>query len=149
MAKSSFVLYTRYMPLLDSLNDKELASLMRAVFRYASDGSEPKLRTKAERIAFAVIKEQLDYDLEKYERIVERNRENGKKHTSAKAENVQNDDGKTGNDGDMRRPSPQRTSFTRSASPSEIFGKEMFKSDGIFGFKSVYGTDMQRTYKGG
>ena len=149
MAKSSFVLYTRYMPLLDSLNDKELAGLMRAVFKYASDGSEPTFRTKAERIAFAVIKEQLDYDCEKYDRIVKRNRENGKKHTSVKCESTQGECDKTEKKESARSASPCRTSFERTYSPSEIFGKEPFKSDGIFTFKGVYGADDKRTFKGG
>lgn len=83
MGKNSFVLYTRYSSLLSDLDDKEVADITRAVFHYVSTGELPELKTRIERLVFSFIKDQLDFDGEKYEKVVKRNRENGKKHISA------------------------------------------------------------------
>ena len=79
MTQNSFILYTSYYKLLDHLTIKERGFLWTAVFEYMMKKEETKLPPKV-RVVFEMIKNQLEVDQEKYEKIIERNRKNGVKH---------------------------------------------------------------------
>ena len=78
MAKNSFILYTDYEEKLAPLSDKELGELIRNIFIYLRTGKVPKMK-RGLSFVFSFIKVELDKNNETYEKIVERNRENGKK----------------------------------------------------------------------
>lgn len=80
----SFVLYTNYYDILKDLPDEDTGALFKAILCYTKTGSEPKLKERI-KIAFAFIKNQLDLDKDKYNKKVERLRENGRKGGLAKA----------------------------------------------------------------
>jgi len=79
MTQNSFILYTSYYKLLDHLTIEERGFLWTAVFEYMMKKEETALPPKVS-VAFELIKNQLEVDQEKYEKIIERNRKNGVKH---------------------------------------------------------------------
>jgi len=80
MIQNSFILYTNYKPVIDLLTIKERGILLTAIFDYLvrKERDELPLRVK---IAFEFIKNQIDLDRQKYEKIVERNQANAIKHS--------------------------------------------------------------------
>ena len=86
--KKSFLLYSDYIEHLECLTDEECGILMKSVFRYVGSKDCPEL-SGAVKMAFSFIKQQLDRDSEKYDRIVERRREAGRKGGLKKAQNNQ------------------------------------------------------------
>ena len=76
--KNSFIIYHSYMEIFEDLTDEQLGKLFRAFFNYEINRIEPNF-TGEMKIAFKVIKKDLDINLEKYENICERNRLNGLK----------------------------------------------------------------------
>ncbi len=93
MGRNSFVLYNRYSQYIDMLSDTELAQVIRSVFSYVCTGQADLPKSRTAKAVYALIKEQIDFDNEKYKKTVERNQNNGKKHISVtelrkKAENT-------------------------------------------------------------
>lgn len=84
MAKKSFLIYIDSLDILDELSDEEAGRLFKAI-KSAQKGEdyEPDSIT---RIAFAPFKSQFARDLEKYETICERNKNNGLKGGRPKTE---------------------------------------------------------------
>lgn len=78
MAKNSFVVYHNYRDTLEDLTDEQVGKLFRAIFDYEIDGNEPSF-SGVLNVAFKFIKKDLDINLNKYENICKRNRENGQK----------------------------------------------------------------------
>lgn len=76
MAKNSFVLYHNYRETLEDLTDEQVGTLFRAIFDYEIERKEPNFDGEL-KIAFKFIKKDLDVNLEKYENICKRNRQNG------------------------------------------------------------------------
>ncbi len=77
MAKDSFIIYKSFYEPIKSLSDKQLGRLFRALFTYQIEGS-----TNVEQdiqMAFAFFKNQMEIDQSKYQKVVERNRQNGSK----------------------------------------------------------------------
>lgn len=64
MEKKSFLMYLDYDELLEDLSDEELGQLMRAIFEYEKEGSEPNFKGLL-KMAFAFIKAKLEEDKEK------------------------------------------------------------------------------------
>lgn len=77
MSKKSFILYVDHLEVLDDLTNEEAAQLFRAIRDYQL-GNEVKL-TGLMRAIFTPFKNQFERDEEKYQKIVNRNRENGSK----------------------------------------------------------------------
>jgi len=75
--KKSFLLYIDSLIILDHLSDEQCGILFKAIRDYAK-GEDIVLDTMLN-IAFLPIRNQIDRDMEKYENICERNRENGSK----------------------------------------------------------------------
>ena len=76
--KKGFILYLDYEEHINLLTDEQLGQLIRAIFEYEKTRETPELDGII-KMAFSFIKAQLDRDREKYERKVQKNRENGAK----------------------------------------------------------------------
>lgn len=76
--KSAFKIYGSYAEQVNALTDSEAGRLFKALVNYRN-GKEPKNLSGMEQIAFLFIRQQMDYDCEKYERRCEQNRKNGMK----------------------------------------------------------------------
>ena len=78
MEKKSFLMYLEYEEQLADLSDEELGQLMRAIFQYEKDGTEPKFIGLL-KMAFSFIKGNLNRDKQKYDKRCETSAINGKK----------------------------------------------------------------------
>lgn len=76
--KDSFILYLEQKEIFEMLTDEEAGKLIKAIFKYEETGQIEQL-DKSLKIAFIPIKSILDRNKEKYEKVIERNRVNGKK----------------------------------------------------------------------
>lgn len=77
MEKDSFIIYKSFYEPIRSLSDRQLGRLFRALFDYQINAS-----TNVDndiQMAFAFFKNQMDIDNSKYQKVVERNRQNGLK----------------------------------------------------------------------
>ena len=74
--KNSFVLYKDYEELFDRLSDEEAGQLIKAIFDYERSGELPELPRLLEFILLP-IKNTLDRDSDKYDKIVEKRRKAG------------------------------------------------------------------------
>ena len=77
MGKESFVMYKKFYKPVSGLSDEQLGRLFRVIFKYQIDGDVTV--EKDIEIAFEFFKNQFDIDDIKYQAIVERNRNNGRK----------------------------------------------------------------------
>lgn len=77
MAKESFLLYKPFYEPIKSLSDQQLGRLFRALFEYQINGKD--CNDSDILMAFLFFKNQFVLDEKKYEKIVERNRNNGSK----------------------------------------------------------------------
>lgn len=78
--KKSFLLYLDYEQHFSLLTDDELGKLIRAIFKYEAERTEPDfLNAPIIAMCFSFIKSQLDRDREEYERRCETNSANGRK----------------------------------------------------------------------
>ena len=82
--KKSFILYCDQKALFDQLPDEKAGQLIKHIFKYVND-ENPETSDLVINIAFAPIKQQFKRDLDKYEAIRERNRENARKRWDATA----------------------------------------------------------------
>ena len=97
--KKSFILYQDQQEIFENLTDNKVGKLIKAIFQYAG-GSKQEL-THSLNVAFIPIRQNLDRNFEKWERIRERNIANGKLGGRPKAKitqnNPDNQDGYFGN----------------------------------------------------
>lgn len=77
MAKNNFLFTTQYNDELDNLSDEDLASLVRALYRYQATGEEPELNPIIG-LLFRLFKKDIDKNNAQYEAQCQRNRENGR-----------------------------------------------------------------------
>ena len=77
MNKESFLIYKSFYEPIKFLDDEKLGKLFRAIFEYQINNIE--CQDMEIRMAFEFFKNQFRLDDEKYQKIVERNKENGKK----------------------------------------------------------------------
>lgn len=78
MAKESFLLYHGYYEPIKNLSLEDKGMLFDAIFQFSISGIEPN-NTSRIYMAFQFFKNQMVQDAKKYDRIVDRNRENGLK----------------------------------------------------------------------
>lgn len=76
--KSAFKIYGSYADQVNVLTDNEAGRLFKALINYRN-GEEPRNLNGLEMMAFLFIRQQMDYDVEKYEKQCEVNRRNGMK----------------------------------------------------------------------
>ena len=70
--KDGFVIYSSYAEKFEDLTDEQFGRLMRIVCEYEKSGETPRIEDKSIRIAFKVIKYELDANGQKYEEICEK-----------------------------------------------------------------------------
>ena len=77
MAKEQkgFVVYGDIEESLDELSDEQVAKLFRGMVNYFNTGKDPKF-TGLLKLAFIPIRQQMDRDVDKYEKKCQKNREN-------------------------------------------------------------------------
>lgn len=76
--KKSFVLYADYDTIFEQLTDEEAGQLIKHLFRYVND-KEPEIENRMLRILFEPIKKQLKRDLKKWDKVLKRKSDGGKK----------------------------------------------------------------------
>lgn len=76
--KESFILHTSQYECIEDLPVEDKAALLDAIYRYAISGEVMQMSVGAS-VAFKFIRRRLDEDYEKYQKICERNRNNGNK----------------------------------------------------------------------
>lgn len=76
--KESFVIYKSFYAPIKKLSDQNLGILFRALFEYQIDGKEPDDDSEI-LMPFEFFKNQFGLDAIKYQKVVDRNKENGKK----------------------------------------------------------------------
>ena len=140
--KDSFLIYKSFYKPISRLSDKQLGRLFRAIFKYQL-GEEVTVEEDIE-MAFEFFKNQFEIDELKYQGIVERNRNNGRKGGNDKnSETVKSKSsgsqtshstpnnpvgakrasgGLNENDNDLKE-----TSLSRSKEKEEDFGKDVDK----------------------
>ena len=96
MKKDSFLLYTKYEGYAEDLSDEEFGSLMRIIFRYVKSGEEPEKGSLSPevKLLFRIIKDDLDFNGEKYENVCKARSEAGKKGGRPKKEEAPTGDKK-------------------------------------------------------
>lgn len=77
--KNSFLIYYEYRDILEDLTNEELGMLFRAIFDYEIDGTIPNFESLLMKMAFKVIKGNLDRDSNKYDKRCETSAQNGAK----------------------------------------------------------------------
>lgn len=77
MKRESFLIYKSFYEPIKFLDDEKLGKLFRALFEYQIDKKD--CEDVEIKMAFEFFKNQFRLDNEKYEKMVERNKENGKK----------------------------------------------------------------------
>ena len=89
MAKEQkgFVVYGDIEESLEELSDEQVAKLFRGMVNYFNTGKDPKF-TGLLKLAFIPIRQQMDRDVDKYEKKCQKNKENIQKYwDKVKAEN--------------------------------------------------------------
>ena len=82
--KRSFVLYADYIELFDELSDEHAGRLIKHILQYVND-KNPETKDPIVKVSFIPIKQQLKRDLQKYESICTKNKENALKRWHATA----------------------------------------------------------------
>lgn len=82
--KKGFILYTDYYQYFKELTDEELGEVFRAVFEYQRGGEIKIFKQKYMHFLFILIKNNLDRDNDKYDKMCERNRQNAIKRWDTK-----------------------------------------------------------------
>jgi hypothetical protein len=82
--KKSFIIYCDVIHTVEKLSDEQAGALFKHLLRYVND-QNPSAEDIVTEIAFEPIKQSLKRDLNKYESIRERNRENANKRWNATA----------------------------------------------------------------
>ena len=93
MARDSFILYLEQKQIFEMLTDEEAGQLIKAIFEYEDTG-QIVLLDRSLQIAFLPIRNVLDRNKEKYEKVVERNKKNLEKRWNR--EDTKNTTGKNG-----------------------------------------------------
>ena len=107
--KNSFIMFNNYKDFFDKLTNEEVGELIKAIIDYCNGKDVKELKSVRADCYFTVIKQHLDSNSEKYEKIVEKNKENvskrwNKKDTTVsfgKNKNTKNTDNDSDNDIDI------------------------------------------------
>ncbi len=76
--KKSFIAYADWIDIFEELEDDEAGRLVKHLWRYVND-LNPSTNDRMVKVSFTTIRNTLKRDLLKYQNIIDRNRENGKK----------------------------------------------------------------------
>lgn len=76
--KNSFVLQSRMGAVVNKLSDKQAGALFKAIFNYAENGVAAGFEDGMVDVVFAMFKQDIDYNADKYAETCKRNAANGK-----------------------------------------------------------------------
>lgn len=74
MTKNSFVIRTGYHDIVKEMSDKQAGQLLKAIFNYVATKEIPELTDVEVKMAFRFVKQDLDYDEQRYQARVDHNR---------------------------------------------------------------------------
>lgn len=74
MTKNSFVIRAGYYDIVKEMSDKQAGQLLKAIFNYVADNKIPELSDVEVKMAFRFVKQDLDYDEQRYQAKIEHNR---------------------------------------------------------------------------
>jgi hypothetical protein len=86
--KKSFVFYTEWIEIFDSLTNEESGRLIKHIFEYVND-KNPITDDKLINLCFIPIRQSLKRDLKKWENYIEKQKANGKKGGRPKTQKTQ------------------------------------------------------------
>jgi len=86
--KDNFILYTEQQEIFEKLNDEQAGKLIKAIFSYVATGEVPELDTLLD-LVFVPIRQTLDRNKEKYDRVSEIRAKAGAKGGSKTKQNKQ------------------------------------------------------------
>ena len=86
-SQKSFILYSDYYDMINELSDAEAGELVKSVFKYTNTGEIPELTGMA-KMAFIVIKQNLDRNAVKYQETIEKRRIAGSKGGKQRVKNL-------------------------------------------------------------
>ena len=161
MAKDSFILYLEQKQIFEMLTDEEAGQLIKAIFEYEDTGQTVTL-DRSLQIAFLPIKNVLDRNKEKYEKVVERNKKNikkrwnkedtknttGKNGISKNTKNTDNDnenDNEHDNDNDNEHDNDKKEKSKKRKTFDDVFSENHFSNDLENTIKDFI--DMRKTIK--
>lgn len=134
--KNSFLIYCDIIHTVEKLDDVQAGKLFKHLLKYVND-QNPIAEDIVTEIAFEPIKQSLKRDLQKYETIRERNKENANKRWNATASDripkvqkrTKNADSVSDSDSDISKDiNIRKQEFaSKLASFVEIYGKEMVR----------------------
>ena len=157
MAKDSFILYLEQKQIFEMLTDEEAGQLIKAIFEYEDTGQTVTL-DRSLQIAFLPIKNVLDRNKEKYEKVVERNKKNIEKRWNK--EDTKNTTGKNGipkntkntdndnehdNDNDNEHDNDKKEKNKKRKTFDDVFSENHFSNDLENTIKDFI--DMRKTIK--
>lgn len=157
MAKDSFILYLEQKQIFEMLTDEEAGQLIKAIFEYEDTGQTVTL-DRSLQIAFLPIKNVLDRNKEKYEKVVERNKKNIEKRWNKK--DTKNTTGKNGipkntkntdndnehdNDNDNEHDNDKKEKNKKRKTFDDVFSENHFSNDLENTIKDFI--DMRKTIK--
>ncbi len=157
MAKDSFILYLEQKQIFEMLTDEEAGQLITAIFEYEDTGQTVTL-DRSLQIAFLPIKNVLDRNKEKYEKVVERNKKNIEKRWNK--EDTKNTTGKNGipkntkntdndnehdNDNDNEHDNDKKEKNKKRKTFDDVFSENHFSNDLENTIKDFI--DMRKTIK--
>lgn len=87
MTKNSFVMRTGYYDIVKDMSDKQAGQLLKAIFNYVANKTTPELADVEVKMAFRFVKQDLDYDEQRYQTRVEHNRKIAKLGGAPKGNN--------------------------------------------------------------
>ena len=83
--QKGFIVYGDIKAVIDELNDDQVAQLFRGMVDYFVDGKDPKF-TGVLKFVWITVRQQMDRDMQKYEKRCERNRENARKRWESESD---------------------------------------------------------------
>lgn len=133
MARDSFILYLEQKQIFEMLTDEEAGQLIKAIFEYEDTG-QIVLLDRSLQIAFLPIRNVLDRNKEKYEKVVERNKKNlekrwnkeDTKNTTGKngiPKNTKNTDNDNDNDNDNEHDNIKKEKNKKRKTFEEVFAE--------------------------
>ena len=122
MTRDSFVFLGRYMKSFAKLNNEQRGILITAMMSYQVGEDLPEMDAITD-MAFSFIKDDMDYNNQKYDEKCERNRENGKKGGRPKANGFSENPQKA--NGYFENPTKPTETLSESESESESDNKDI------------------------
>ena len=142
--KDSFILYQEHKEIFETLTDEEAGKLIKAIFEYEDTGQTNEL-DKSLKLAFIPIKNALDRNKDKYEKVVERNKENGKK--GGRPKNPKNPVGYLGYLKKPKKADSDSDNEHDNESDSDIKKKKKKKSFEDVFTENAFSTELENTLK--